>query len=285
MSQLNSFGVYGNVPSIVQASGARRLGLVAGPARRYTTIQSAVDAASSGDQIFIDPGEYAEEIVIPFSKSNIALIGMGGRGSVAIQADTDGVAITNNARDVTLVNIGAEGDGAGGGVVNTGRRFRAYGCKFEGGAIAFNATMGTVAQIGASTHDKGDDILLDDCEVAYADIGVQLTASDFGAVTQAFFKRSYFHSLPDASFAEDTATAAVAFRGLVVEECVFGPGDEESHALPTAWFLLNGDNANDGIVTRCSFPTAINSGLNLVSTTLLWIGNYHTGGISNAQPS
>jgi hypothetical protein len=288
MSALNSFGVFGNVPSIVSSMGGRRIALVAGPTRRYTTIQAAITAANNGDQIFVDPGEYAENVTIPHSKQNIVLVGMGGRGSVAIQALTDGVAITNMARDVTLVNIGGEGDGTGGGLKTYGRRFRAFGCKFEGGAIAAEFTLGTDAQITAGTHDKGDDTLLEDCEVAYADLGVKLTATDYGALTQNFFKHCYFHSLPTASFEEGHSAGGsnnVHYRGLVIDDCIFGPGDEDTHALPTKWISLDDDNANDGVVSRSVFPTLINSGLNLCSTTLLWTGNLMSGGVSAAQPS
>lgn len=285
MSLLNSFGVIGAVPSIVQAEGGRRLGLVTGPNRRYSTIQAAVTAAGNGDQIFIDPGEYAENVVIPHTKQNLVLMGMGGRGSVAIQALTNGVAILNHARDVTLVNIGGEGDGTGGGLRNYGRRFRGYGCKFEGGAIAAEFTLGTDAQITALTHDKGDDTLLEDCEVAYATIGVRLTATDYGALTQNFFKRCYFHSLPTASFEESGGTASIRYRGLVIEECIFGPGNEETYALPTKWISLNDDNGNDGLMTRCSFPDILAGGRNLMSTKLLSIGNYFVAGIGGAQPS
>lgn len=288
MSALNGWGSFATVPSVVSSSSSRRQGLIVGPSRRYSLIQDGINAAGVGDVVFVDPGEYAEELTIPFSKSNIALVGLGGRGSVAIQADTDGVALTNNARDITIQNIGLEGDGAGGGLVNTGRRFRAYASKIEGGTNALIASLGTVAQIAAHTHDKGDDILFEDCEFAYSDNGVLLRASDYGAVTQAFFKKCYFHSLPDSSFEESNGTggaAGVHYRGLLIDECTFGAGDEETHTLPTKWISLDDDNANDGVVCRCVFPTLINSGLNLVSTALLWTGNFMAGGVSAAQPS
>jgi hypothetical protein len=288
MSILNGFGIHGSVPSIVSSMGGRRVALVAGPSRRYPTIQSAISAASAKDQIFIEPGEYAENVVIPYAKSNIALVAMGGRGSVAIQALTDGVAITNNARDVTLVNIGGEGDGTGGGLVNTGRRFRAYGCKFEGGAVAASMTLGNVLEITALTKDKGDDTLLEDCEIAYADVGVKLTGTDFGACTQNFFKRCYFHSLPDASFEEaHGAGGAITlhYRGLVIDECLFGAADEETDALPTKWISLDDDNANSGLLTRCVFPDILAGGRNLMSTALRSIGNMFVAGIGGAQPS
>lgn len=285
MSNLSGFGTFGTIPSVVSAASARRVALVTGPTRRYTTIQAAVTAAVNGDQIFIDPGEYAENVVIPHTKQNLALIGMGGRGSVAIQALTNGVAILNHARDVTLVNIGGGGDGTGGGVRNYGRRFRAYQCKFEGGAIAAEFTLGTAAQITALTHDKGDDTLLEDCEIAYAPLGVRLTSTDFGALTQNFFKKCYFHALPTASFEESGGSVGVRYRGLLIDECTFGAGDEDTDALPTKWISLNDDNANSGVVSRCVFPDILAGGRNLMSTKLRSIGNFFVAGIGGAQPS
>lgn len=269
--------------------GGLSLGDLYGDERQVSgsaTIQSVINSASSGDVILIAPGEYNEEVTIPATLSKLTIIGQGNRGAVFIApASGNKTALTNHADDVTLINVGCDGEGTGGGLVNTGRRFRAYGCKFEGGANAIIATLGTDAQITAGTRGKGDDSLYEDCEIAWATNGVVLTSSDYGAVTQAFFKRCYFHGLSASSFEEAGATAAVHFRGLLVEECVFGASDEETHALPTKWLSLNDDNANSGQVTRCSFPAAIDSGKNLVSTAVLWIGNLHTAGVAGAQPS
>jgi len=280
---LPGYGLHSTVPSIVSSAGGRRVALIAGPTRRYSTVQAAINAAGNGDQIFIDPGEYAEQITIPFTKNNLVLIGMGGRGSVAIQAAETTATIQNHARDVTLINVGAEGDGTGGGLTNYGRRLRAYGCKFEGGANAVKLTLGTAAQVAAETHDDGSDCLLEDCELCWSDNGVLVAASDHGAVTQAFFKNCRLHNLADSSFEEVGGSAGVRYRDLHIDGCLFGL--LEDGTAPTAYILLNDDNANSGIVTRCVFPTALNGGLNLVSTALAWVGNLHPAGLSTGQPS
>lgn len=250
----------------------------------------AIAAVPEGTTLYIAPGEYEEAIVIPASKPNLTLIGMGGRGAVAIAAPEDATALTNHAQDVTLVNIGCEsGDvdaAAPGGFLNTGRRMRAYGCKFEGGAYAFRAGMGSVAQIDAETQGKGDDCLLEDCELAWSDVGLLLAASDYGAVTQLRLRRCTFHNLvthADEIGAGGGVTASIQYRDLEISECVFCAN--EDGAMPTKFLLLNDHNDNSGIVNRCVFPTAINGGLNLVSTKLFWVGNVHTGGIAAAQPS
>src|SRR5438552_2716483 len=40
----------------------------------YATIQSAVNAAASGDRINVCPGTYTEEVTIPAGKNNIVLL-------------------------------------------------------------------------------------------------------------------------------------------------------------------------------------------------------------------
>lgn len=258
------------------------------PTYPLETIQAAVDAAVAGDVIYIAPGEYDEAVTIAAAKSNLTLIGAGGRGAAYIAPSaTNATALTVHAEDVTIVNVGCEGDGTGRGATVTGRRFRAQGCKFEGGAEALRIGPGTVAQEAAGTHGDAADGLLEDCEFAWSDVGLMIAASDFGAVTQLAVRRCKFHNLPDAAVTEVGAgggvTASIQFRNLEIADCVFD--DEEDGTAPTAFILLNDDNTNTGLVARCAFPTAINSGDNLVSTALHWVSNYHTGGVSAAQPS
>lgn len=248
-----------------------------------STIQAAVDAAAAGDIIYIEPGEYDEQVTIARAKSKLTLVGVGGRGSVFIAPSASNpTAMTIEADDVTLINVGCEGSGTGKGLLNRGRRTRLYGCKIEGGAMALQLTLGTDAQIGAGTHGKGDDVWVVECEFAHSDEGVRLTATDYGAVTQVRIVRCLFHDLAKA-FEESGGSASIRYRSLQIYDCVFD--DLEDGSAPTAFILLNDDNANTGIVTRCSFPSAINSGKNLVSTALHWVSNYHTGGVSTGQPS
>ena len=56
-----------------------------GPGQSYTTIQSAINAASSGDEILVAPGTYKENI--DFSGKNITLISSGGAAATIIDGD------------------------------------------------------------------------------------------------------------------------------------------------------------------------------------------------------
>lgn len=248
------------------------------------TITAAITAASAGDTIYIAPGEYDEQVSIARAKSNLTLIGAGNRGSVYIAPTASNpTALTNAADDVTIVNVGCEGDGTGGGLVNTGARLRAYGCKIEGGTNALKTTLGTVAQINADTHGDGADCLFVDCELCWSTNGVQIAATDYGAVTQLRFRKCTFHDNTAADFEESGGSASIRYRDLDIGNCTFLR--QEDGTEPTAYILLNDDNGNKGVVWGCHFPSAINGGKNLVSTGLIWTGNLHTGGISTGQPS
>jgi hypothetical protein len=258
----------------------------------YGTITAAIAVANAGDVILVAPGAYDESPTVGrtgadgAAMNNLQIIGLGGRGSVFIEPSTeDASGLTVHADDVTIVNIGCAGEDETSAVALTvtGARFRAYGCKLEGGLTQLVLGPGTVAEEAAGTRGDGADALFVDCEFCWGTNGVVLTASDFGAVTQARFRNCKFHNLTAAAFEEAGGTVSIRFRNLDIEDCTFD--DLEGGTAPTKYISLNDDNGNDGIVTNCRFPTAINSGLNLVSTALHWVSNFHTGGVSTAQPS
>lgn len=248
-------------------------------------LQAAITKARAGATLIVAPGTYEENIIIPRTLSALTLIGAGGRGSVAIEALTNGVALLNHADDVTLVNIGLGGNGTGAGLVNDGRRLRMAGCKLEAGADAAILAVGTVAQQEAGTYGDGSDALIEDCEFAWATNGLVLRCSDYGAVTQARLRNCVFHNLTNhvTERVGSGGSAAVGHRDLEVGHCHFLRAEDGSN--PTKFFDLNDSNDNTGEVYGCTFPVAANSGLSLVSTKVLWVGNFYPAGVSAGQPS
>src|SRR5688572_7020791 len=91
----------------------------------HATIQGAVTVGAARDNVLVAPGFYDEAVTIPRAKSNLRLVGMGGRGAVGIEPSTaDATGLTIHADDISLVNVGTAGDGTGHALVNTGRRTR-----------------------------------------------------------------------------------------------------------------------------------------------------------------
>lgn len=260
------------------------------PDTAFATITQALTKAVAGDFIFVAPGQYDESPTLTrTTHNNVTIVGLGGRGAAFIQPTTeDANGLTCHADDVTIVNLGCAGEDttSAAALTVTGSRFRAYGCKFEQGLDQLVIGPGTVAQVSAGTEGKAGDCLFDDCEFAWGTNGVNITCTDYGGATQIFFQNCRFHNLTASSFKETVGSggsAAVMYFNLQIWNCIFDAAEDGT--VPTKWLSLNGNNANTGVVSGCRFPTAINSGKNLVSTKLIWTGNFHTGGISAAQPS
>lgn len=268
-------------------------------AKAFSTIQRAVNVAvgSYGAVILVAPGSYNETVTIPRPTANsgseaLMIMGLGTRGSVVIApAATDAGCVVNHADDVTLINIGMAANGAGTSLTNTGARLRMQNCKLENQAgttgICAIMLLGTTAERTAGTAGGGNDCRFLDCEFANAANGLRVTCTSAGALTDLMLDNCRFNNLVANGlyeFVGSGGAAATTFRGLLVRNCTFNrlaAGTE-----PTAGYVvLNANNANTGMITNNSFPTAIAGAKNLVSTAVIWASNYMAGGVSAAQPS
>jgi parallel beta-helix repeat protein len=101
----------------------------------FTTIQSAVDAAHSGDRIIVEPGTYTEQVTIPAGKDNLKLESQKPLKAIiqAPQAMTGTQAIVdvNGAQDTTIAGFTIEGPSP---TIQWGVRVDSGGSAF----IAFN---------------------------------------------------------------------------------------------------------------------------------------------------
>jgi hypothetical protein len=261
----------------------------------YPLIQSGINALGDyGGTLLIQPGSYDEAVAIVRSSTTtaapICLVGMGNKGSCAIETQTaDLDALTNDRDNVTLINLGLAALGTGKALVNTGSRFQAWGSKMEnddGTGECAQMTLGTVAQRAAHTKGGGADCLLASCEFAWAASGIEIVCTDYGAVTELRIINSLFHDLDTNHIYETVGSggsAGVMYATLLLQGNTHMK--DEAGTAPTAYVLLDGDNANTGVMTQCVFPQAVNGGLVLLSTALVSVCNFFTGGISTAQPS
>ena len=261
------------------------------PDRPLSLLSDAIDDAVSGDLILVGPGDYTGAHTIPVGKSNLTIVGVGARGSVFISATGAVTSLTNNANRTTLRNISIEGDETGGsiGLLNRGRGLRYNVGRILNVATCARFTLGTPTEVTAGTYGDGSDTLCEDVEFSWGTDGVELRGvndavggGDFGT-TQNYFRKCTFHNLSNSSFIDAGTEVTQRFRDLEVSDCIFKR--VEAGTEPTFYMDLDASNSNSGIVTRCSFPSALAGGKNLVSTAVIWASNYHTGGVSTTVPS
>lgn len=244
--------------------------------RHIDTLANALGMLIPKDVIVLGPQAYEEgNLVLPATATGVTIIGAGPRGSCFIEpsvAGDEGLQIL--ADDVTLVNVGVADGGSGDYGLSVGSqtvspdRFRAYGCKFEGSAI------------GARLHGAGD-ILLDDCEFAWANIGLELRPNDNGFVTQAFIQRSRFHNNATACLSQSAAAQVV--NNLQLWNNIF---DQLEDGTEPTDFILLADNANTGIIGGNIFAIATNASAKLtIGTGLMWGPNGTEAGWSTARPA
>lgn len=238
------------------------------------TIQKAVDLASDGDFILVAAGAYDETVTVDKA---VMIKAIGPRGSTFIEpsaAGAEGMSVI--ADDVTLVNIGVDGDDTADYALRVGSqtvspaRFRAYGCKFElgGGAAA------AVILKGAG------DVRFKDCEFAWAGKGLTFDDNDNGFVTQVYAEDCVFHNIATASVTVETDGLV---KNLNMLRCTFD--NNENGVAPTDYILLS-SNDHTGVIAGCTFATATNATSVLtIGTGLKWVANMTEAGVSTARPA
>lgn len=115
------------------------------PSKSHPTIQSAINAASDGDTVFVAPGVYSESLQI--SGKALSLVGTG----VALTI-VDGAGISNSAPLLMYSNLATETassisgftfrNGAAGGVVLQGvRNLLMHDCEIRGCSATYGAAL------------------------------------------------------------------------------------------------------------------------------------------------
>jgi hypothetical protein len=244
----------------------------------FPTITTGLGALTTAlsDELLIAPGSYDETVTV--SKANVRLIGLGGRGAVFIEpsaAGAEGMQVT--ADDVTLINVGVDGDDTADYALNLNSvsRFRAEGCKIESGG-----GTGIICLINGTTGDQTADALFRDCEFAWGGKAVVGDDSTYGYPTQIFFDKCHFHNITTHMFGVNTGGL---FKNLHVRDCFFG--NLEDNTPPTDYILLS-DNGNTGFFAGNFFATATNAtGVLTIGSGIMWGPNGTEAGWSTARPA
>lgn len=230
------------------------------PDTALASITRALALADENDQIALLPGEYVESVVI--DTPNITIIGIGGRGSAYVApAVSNATAVLVRASDVTLINVGCEGDGTGFGLHVQGdvSRFRAYGCKCEGGAAAI--------KIESTAAGSVSDTRLEDVEICWSTDGITIAVSGGGdPVTQLLVKNCLFHNLTNGIVNATVHSVDVWVLGNVFANA------EDGTEMTKYIDLAVADTT--GLVAGNYFATTVLAAAKLaIAAGVIWAGN------------
>ena len=264
-----------------------RSGLAWNTARN--SIQSAVDIAVPNDTIYVAPGTYTENVIVPYGFA-ASIIGVGPVNScILVSTTAGGTTLTLHAYNSLVQNLYVQGPDTTTGialrVTAVNSVFR--GCKFGAGFQQAVVGPGLDANVSSSvpTESGGSDIVFSACEFSDGPHGVVFHGTDYGPANRIYIVDSIFNKLSTSSLEEENASGSTGsqFRNILVKDCTFMPALTGTE--PTNYFLLNDSNSNTGVVTGCRFTVALTSTKNLVSTKLIWVGNLHPAALSSGQPS
>src|SRR3990167_8920458 len=222
-------------------------------AKRADTISAMLALMSSGDVGVIGPQRHAEgNLIIPATLSNITLIGAGGRGACYIEPSSAGYAL----------NV------KGNAAAKNGKRFRAFGCKFEG-------PTGTVVLLNGDANYNASDALFSDCEFAWGGSGILFDDSGYGYPTQIFIERCKFHNLTAVGVG---LAASGGVTNLILTDSVF---DNQEDGTPPTDYIKVDRSGDTGVVSGCRFATATNAtGVLTIAAGIMWMANATEAGWS-----
>lgn len=241
-------------------------GLLGNP-NRYTTVQAAITAAQSGDVILLTPGSYNETLTIPSTKTNLALVGAGPRGTVSIVQTTAGAeGLLVSANNVTLSNLSFSGNGTGDYALKLGSGtsgFTATGCRFSGAGAAI---------VAIDAHTDG---LFDDCEFTDGVNGIVFMTANSAQIT---FRYCRFARISTVHMTD----GAVACTNLNVTDCTF---DAAANGTEPTDYLTLDTAATSGIFSGNRFAQATNAAATLtIGANVQWGPNGTEAGWSTARP-
>lgn len=248
-------------------------------AKRVDTIDKALDVMRDRDVLFLGPGSHDEAVTVPVGLDNITIIGAGNKGDVSIAPSAaNGIAMviegtTTRTQGITLINVGMEGKGTGGGLHVKGniRRIRVQGCKCEGGAFGIKLESNASGAIG--------DTIIEDCELAWATTALHLLASGGGdPVTQTYLRNCLLHGFT----ADGVLTSGTFAADLWIVKNIFAR--QENGTEPTQYLDID-DAGTTGFVAENSFATPTNAtGKLAIASGVIWGPNGTEAGWSTQRP-
>lgn len=223
------------------------------------TIQQAIDNASAGDWIIVNPGTYNEQVEVDKS---LTIVGPNRFGAaVILPTAVNAVGMSIDADNVTIANLTIFG-GDNSLVIEDGHiGIIATDCRF--------ADADDVVEVIGSGN-----VVFERCAFYGGDNGLVFTE---GAANceNIVVKDSVFLDLDVTGITDGSDQTT---ESLIVSDCVF-------EGSPTDFIVVT-DAGSTGIITRCSFAHATNAAAVLdIAAGIMWVANMTEAGVSTARPA
>jgi hypothetical protein len=234
--------------------------LLVGPseATGHGTIQAAINEARSGDTIFVQPGEYDENLVVTTDYLTIIGAQLGGYGRPDLTATT-GVVLTVTAQGFVAkrLRFAAEDDDA---VVQEGNGFVYDDCVFDGdsGQAATDALLRLKGNADDDSFTASEGVVRDSLFRGSDGFGVLFDTGDAPGngvgCTHVVIENCRFLDNVAADLATaDTGLGVYSVQDTIIRDCDFA--EPKNKATWIDFTTSNGGAAGDqtGMIRNCYF--------------------------------
>jgi len=241
----------------------------------FQTIQKGIDMATARDTIYIkalapdtdasDPGQYAEDLEIPYAKHGLKLIGVGSSGT---KMPYDGPKI-KNATATTLLLVLAPGVHLENLQFNCTRNSGTYGIWFDANTSGYTTKAGSVGftmvncfiKNGSATYygvtiTGGYGGVISNCTFQYCASGINL-ASNIVPSSGHTVEYCNFKSINAAAITVHINIPAGSAHDWNIHHCNFCDATK---------FIVCGASGVSGTISNCNFDDGVNTDVAASST-------------------
>lgn len=277
------------------------------PDHAFATIQAAVTEAGEGGTVYVfpkvhsdytgDPVSYAETIIIPFTHSNLMIVGVGtgtniqgGLPQIKMGSGTTAL-LTVRAPGCGIYNLGFNASGSTGGCIlldDDNSTKAAFGttiayCHFKNSVNAVSATSG--GAISWSAAGNAPQVTIRDCQFYRNVCDICIIGTSNTVPQDVVIKNCTFSS--DAAIADCNIYAGGSGfgGGLIIDNCLF-PKQPAKGTTDRFTDITCYGTAGTGIMSNCRFGAAgTTTGYGAakatakIGTTIELCGNYSNAGL------
>ena len=251
------------------------------PNKAFKTIQKAIDVASPGSVIYIfplameatdtDPDSYAETLIIPNSKPQLSLIGIGtgmtqgGVPQIKIGGDSTTAMLDIRAPGCLVKNLGFNGaDSTGGGIklTDNGTTYVAMGTTITGCHFKNCKCHATHATVGGAIYATGSpwQVRIQN-NAFYKNLGgIVIVDTSYSVPQDWVIQGNTFSSSVKTDIDADIYVAADGCKGIQIIDNRFATVDVPTAASGDVGRYISLGAGSNGIVAGNSFACIVGEG-------------------------